>query len=584
MKMALFDEINVFFAQGRFFPATNRGGSAKSCGGNAKGLSYEISKILKLLLANLPAGRQESSFAQKTLVSIGFFLWYRKVYRCLLTTENRRKLFLKAILLLAILLTGFITANAQEEYVQAPAAIQISSTASEGKLSIPEIIGICRKNNIKIVMLADRDFMRWEYGLWPLERIIKKTEESNSLSTYGISRYFKEIEGLRNKNRDLVIIPGVESAPFYYWQGNPFGRDFKIIDWHKHILVFGLEKVSDYNKLPSVSNELALMRTYSYKDIFLFWPLLIFILGVLCLHKRQFDYQDARGRQLGRYSKKWAISGACLMFIAVIFLLNNFPFRSFKYDQYHGQQGVMPYQDLINYANQKGGLAFWAHPEAENIQKIGRVGIETREHTADLLKSFDYTGFAVFYEGYKKIGLPGGLWDELLKQYCRGQRNSPVWAIGGLSFDQTGDLDKSLKDLRTVLLMPELSKDAALTALKLGKMYVLRGSNSSQFVLDSFNATDNGNGPEKVMGETLCAPQQSAAIHIKGHFLNGQSKPCKIKLIKNGNIVDVFEINTPFNFSYIDKDIYRNGKSYYRIEAVSDGLQLITNPIFMSVD
>ena len=115
---------------------------------------------------------------------------------------------------LTILLAGFITANAQEEYIQAPAAIQISSTASEGKLSIPEIIEICRKNNIKIVMLADRDFMRWEYGLWPLERIIKKTEESNSLSTYGIGRYFKEIEGLRNKNKDLLIIPGVESAPF----------------------------------------------------------------------------------------------------------------------------------------------------------------------------------------------------------------------------------------------------------------------------------------------------------------------------------------------------------------------------------
>ncbi len=473
--------------------------------------------------------------------------------------------------------------NAEEEYIQAPAAIQISSTVSDGKLSLSEIIEDCRKNNIKIIMLTDRDFMNWEYGLWPLERIIKKTEHSNSVSTYGIARYFKEIEGLRNKNEDLVIISGIEAAPFYYWQGNSFSRNFKILDWHKHILVFGLEKIADYNNLPSVCNRLALTRPYSYKDIYLFWPVLILIFGVLCFNKKQFNYQDSHGREWGRYSKKGGIFGVCLMFIGVIFSLNNFPFRGIKYDQYHGDRDVMPYQDLINYVNQKSGLTFWAHPETKNVEKIGIVGVETREHTEDLLKSFDYTGFAVFYEGYKKIGLPGGIWDELLKQYCSGQRKSSVWAIAGLSFDQTGDLNEYLKDLRTVLLMRRLGGDEALAALKQGKMYVLRGKSSSQFILDAFTARGILGGIKKTMGDEIKI-NQGVQLGIKGHFLDGQDKLFKIKLIRNGDIIKIFEVSSPFDISYQDEYADKDSKKiYYRVEAQCEGVSLITNPIFVSV-
>lgn len=270
------------------------------------------------------------------------------------------------------------------------------------------------------------------------------------------------------------------------------------------------------------------------------------------------------------------------MFIGVIFSLNNFPFRGIKYDQYHGDQGVMPYQDLINYVNQKSGLTFWAHPETKNVEKIGTIGVETREHTEDLLKTFDYTGFAVFYEGYNKIGLPGGIWDELLKQYCLGQRKSPVFAIAGLSFDQTGDLDGYLKDLRTVLLLHRLGRDEALAALKQGKMYVLRGKNSSQFILDAFTARGISGGIKKTMGEEI-KTKQGAQLEIKGRFWDGQSKPFKIKLIRNGDIIKIFEVSSPFDIAYYDVYVGRNRKSYYRIEAESEGLQLITNPIFVSV-
>ena len=140
-------------------------------------------------------------------------------------------MYIKLILVLFIL-SCFCQITVAEELIQAEAAIHISSTVSDGKLSIDEIVKIAKQNDIKIVILTDHDFMKWEYGLWPLRRIIKKTLETNSIYTYGINRYLKEIEEIQKKNPDLVLIPGVECAPFYYWSGNYRSDICGWLDYH----------------------------------------------------------------------------------------------------------------------------------------------------------------------------------------------------------------------------------------------------------------------------------------------------------------------------------------------------------------
>ena len=88
--------------------------------------------------------------------------------------------------LCSLVIVLFISSIAfAEELFQAPAVIQIASTVSDGKYSLEEIVQTARINGIKIVILGERDFMRWEYGLWPLRGLIKKTVKSNSLSAYG---------------------------------------------------------------------------------------------------------------------------------------------------------------------------------------------------------------------------------------------------------------------------------------------------------------------------------------------------------------------------------------------------------------
>jgi hypothetical protein len=467
-----------------------------------------------------------------------------------------------------------------EELIQAQAIIHLRSTISDGKYTVPEIISIARQNNIKIVVITDRDLMRWEFGLWPLRNIIKRVVEDKSVFKYGIGRYLNELKNMQKANPDLVLIPAVESAPFYYWQGSILNNSFKLCNWHKSILVIGLGKMADYTDFPVIGNKRGLVLPFKWHNLlYIFLPVLVLCFGISCLFKRQFSYMDIRGRPLGPYSRRWQLCGIFMMAMGVLLFINNYPFCDYKVDQFKGDLGPAPYQNLIDYVRQRGGLTFWARPEAKNIQTYGMVTVETLEHSGNLLQTRGYTGFAVFYEGYEKIGRPGGLWDELLKEYCQGKRKSPVWGIAGLSFYAIGDLNDYLRDIKTICLIPKLDQADVLNALDNGKVYVIRGPRSSQFVLDKFILRDPLNGTEKTMGEELDL-KQKPQVEIKGHFTDLVGSPCKIRLIKNGTIIKTFETASPFDITYEDKDTAKGEKVYYRIEIDSPGALTVSNPIF----
>ncbi|MFA5100303.1 MAG: hypothetical protein WC547_05430 [Candidatus Omnitrophota bacterium] len=466
-----------------------------------------------------------------------------------------------------------------QEYVQLPAAIHMASDISDGKLTLGQIAARAGENGISVLIPTDRDSMVWEYGMPGLRNIVKKRVSDRSVFSYGIDRYLQRLAALQKESPGMIIIPGIESAPYYYWQGSFFADDLVIKDWHKHMLVIGLSKPSDLEYLPVLGNPKGLCQPMGLKNIFLAWPLVLAAFGIWCLRRRVYSYADSSGKKLGPFSRGWRITGIFSLFIAGLMFINNYPFCYQKFDQYHGSRGVMPYQNLIDYANGRGGLTFWAHPEVSNIDKTGPVGIETDEHTEYLLKTKGYTGFAVFYEGFKKVGIIGGIWDQVLTEYCQGSRNSPIWAIGALAFDKTGDLAMLMNDVRTVLLCGRSDGAAALDALKKGRMYCSRGRYSSSFVLDKFTVSD-GAGIDKTMGEEILL-RKDPVIGIQGHFLRGQDKMFTIQLIRNGKLLRVFEAQTPFDISYTDTASSISQKTYYRLQITTGDTTVITNPIFV---
>jgi hypothetical protein len=466
------------------------------------------------------------------------------------------------------------------ELIQVPVAIQISSKVSDGKYTIPQILDICRDQGFRAVVITDRDLMRWEYGIWPLRNILKKTVEDGSIIKYGAERYIRELKKIQQDNLDLVIIPGVESAPFYYWSGDIFHSNLEIRDWHKHIISIGLKDAQGIRYLPVMGNKPGLALALGWKNLLLFWPVFFLSAGIFFLGKRVCDYKDESGSQLAPCSKGARNLGLLLIGTACVFLVNNFPFRFYSFDQYHGEAGIQPYQNYIDYVNRHSGLSFWSHPEARNEEKAGAVGIRTEEHSLDLLQARDYTGFAVFFEGFKTVGKINGIWDSLLKDFCAGKRNKPVWAVGALSFDSIGNLEDYLKDLRTVLLVPAFNEEECLKAIKEGRMYTALGRNSSQLILSNFSVAYSSVGTERIMGEQL-ETREIPRIKIKIDFLNGQGQLFKIKLIRSGELINTFETPAPLNITYLDEKAPAAGNFYYRLEIQGQDVVGVSNPIFV---
>ena len=504
----------------------------------------------------------------------------------------------------------------QDNLVQLKTAVHLSSVISEGDHALSQIAAIAQGSGISVVIFNDRDLMRWEYGLWPLRGVIKKTVEHNSIFKHGIGSYLKQIAELQNTFPEMVFMPGAESAPFYYWEGSPFktisikrkrlgyqgggvdkslqglrnklilereGRraprlledgHLRMYNWHQHILTIGMEGSNDYANIPIVGNPSGLDDGFNVIGL---WPLLTLILGLGYARKRIYFYTDFNGRHMDDYSKKWQAIAVLLIITSSVFILNNWPFSSFKFDQYHNDLENIPYQNFIDYVNERGGLTFWAHPEAGYILNMGSVGFITREYAHRLLDTKDYTGFSIFPEGYQQVGRPGGIWDDLLIEYCKGVRKKPVWAIGGLAFEK-GDLSRDMKHLQTIVLAPEKSKQAVLDALRKGKIYVARGRNSLNFKLSQFSLSDELKSIKGFVGDVVKI-EGRPVLYIEGQFLEEQ-REIEVSIIKEGKIVKSYKMKTPFTLTY-HEDSTLEEKSYYRLEIKGKHLHLITNPIFV---
>jgi hypothetical protein len=265
----------------------------------------------------------------------------------------------------------------------------------------------------------------------------------------------------------------------------------------------------------------------------------------------------------------------------MIFLLNNLPFAAQKYDQYHGSQGIAPYQTVIDYVNSRGGVTFWAHPEAEDINKeFGGIRMITEPYYEDLLRAQDYTGFAAFAEGIKFIVPPGGVWDQILNQYCKGERSKPAWAIGEVDFGDENTF--SIKDSQTIFLLKEKNENSVINALKTGRMYALHlySEKSPALVLNTFIIGNANLSSTAYMGEEL---QISGNPLLKIRVsLPETAKDAKytLDIIRNGSVIHRLETSGNTELIYEDKYFKSNEKIYYRLD-IDGPSRIVSNPIFV---
>ncbi|HIE29514.1 TPA: hypothetical protein EYP66_19770 [Candidatus Poribacteria bacterium] len=486
-----------------------------------------------------------------------------------------------------------------------PGVIHLDSKVSGGDYSIERLVRLAESYGQEVVIITDHDNSEATYGIWPLENIIKKTIEQNSIKKYGAKRYIFDVKEAQKAHPDIVAMHGAEAIPFYYWQGSFWDKNLRLINFHKHILVIGLDSADDYENLPSIANGFS--RRFSFTAILSLWPLAFVIFGGWLFFKGSVQKVRFGEQVFLTHSLFNRILAVVIFLIGALFLVNNFPFAQQKFDQYHGDLGTGPYQELIDYVNSKGGLTFWAHPEVEqkvNVSSRSLRGFGTEIYTdsyqTDLLNTYNYTGFAVFEEGMKFIGKPGGIWDRVLDEYCIGAREKPAWAIGEVDFEGGGSPDEAIKHTQTFFLLKEKSEKGVLEALRSGKMYAARAIDNALFLAEF--SVSNPAGNVALMGDELdCPGRPKVRISISNSLLQRRPKPIsteafsqnpyldnpetgsiQIELIRKGEVIRTFHVDNPADIEYID-NYYRLGeKTYYRLIIRDRGLaKIVSNPIFV---
>jgi hypothetical protein len=450
-----------------------------------------------------------------------------------------------------------------EDYQQVTGLIDLRTTYSDGAHDLNFLIDLAKKRGFEVIFINDHDRMTMEYGIFPLRNIIRKKEEMPSINSRGAEGYFQGIKLAAQQHPEIILVPGSETAPFYYWTGSPFKDNLTAHNWERHLLIMGMENPQDYKDLPVIHNGFSTLHFRQLLPLSIVFMVLM-LLGFILVLKKSY----------------LRILGIVILVNATLMLIEFHPFKSSIYDQYSGDQGYLPYQELIDYVRERGGTTFWTHPEARagaNACK-GPITVKTPPHPEALLMTKNYTGFGSIYGTWITATEPGMEWDRALLEYCRGERNTPAWGISTADFHEEGESGEKLGNFPTVFLVKKKTSEEVLLALKQGRMYACRsGNNFQRFVLEDFSALDSNKNIRANMGETLELKNQPE-IKIRVSSSDDGVHDIDVRIIRSGKLIKTISKKTPFVVDFKD-DYFNPGELiYYRLDIPG---RLVSNPIFV---
>jgi hypothetical protein len=458
-------------------------------------------------------------------------------------------------------------------YEQAPALMDLRTAFSDGDYDPETLVQMAVRKGFNVIFLNDHDRVVMEYGLPPFRNIVRKKVERNSINKSGADRYLRTVAGLRKMYPDVILIPGTESTPFYYWTGSPFTGNLTANDHERRILTMGLEKPADFETLPILHNGLSGSHFRAAMPALTVFTL-CFLIAIYFLFNHGW----------------WRLSGAVLALLSAGLFLNTLFARPSPFDPYHGKQGAAPYQLFIDAVAQKGGLTFWNYPETQSgVRKMGPIGVSTLPYPGMLLETRNYTGFAAIYGDTTTITEPGNVWDVVLGEYCSGFRERPPWGVATADFHKEGGSGQKLGDFQTVLWLREKSSQSVLAALKNGKMYACRGNFPRIPRLDEFSASaaEPQTASRMISGDELVlARNPRIRIFLSGGPLESVTagkREVQVRLIRSGSVIQIFKGPLPLVIDYTDPIELPGEMIYYRMDMTGYGA-IVSNPIFVKFE
>lgn len=466
-----------------------------------------------------------------------------------------------------------------EELTQVRGVVHVHTDFTTGELPLDEIVQRARSQGIEAIFLSENYLVRVVYGLSPFRSLLSVREEEPSVLRRGVERYLAMVAAARQRDPGILIVPGVEVIPHYWWSGSSFDGDLTVHDLQKNILVFGLGTPAAIAALPATGSRAT--ARYSVGSAVEALPVLLFVPGLLLLRRRPARRRLSNRVVVVEARRHWG-SGGLLCAIAVGTLARGLPFTTDAFSPYQ-DLGTAPYQELIDVVERQGGAAVWSFPDAFDYGEkrvLGlRVTLKTDPYGDDLLRTFRYSAFGGAYEDTTRFPQLGGGWDYLLAEYARGERSRPAWVIGESGFHAEGK-GKWIGAAETVFLVSAKSEAALVAALRRGRVYAVRRTDKTTTpVLDGFGVT--AGDAIGISGDTLTVPPGApVGVRASVRMSDASAQAIRVLLIKNGSVAQVWSGATPFTIEH--QEVFDGAPAFLRLEVRSSSLAyILSNPIFL---
>ncbi|MEX5213610.1 MAG: hypothetical protein NW703_05550 [Nitrospiraceae bacterium] len=475
------------------------------------------------------------------------------------------------------------TSALAEEPVQLSVAVHVHSEASTGTLSLESIAQRAEQLGLDAVIFTENLALRYEYGLPPFRSLLRFVREFPSLLDYGIARYVAELKDVQSRHPAVILIPGIEAAPYAYWTGSLWSGDLTLHDTQKNLLVFGLKDPAHYRQLPAIGNPAAYHVTAETVLVLVLPPLLMTLATVMGLR----DRREIREGLVARLSRPRLLAMCSSAVVGATLLWAAWPIGRPPYPIYDSGQGYRPYQQFIETARDAGGLTFWSMVEARDREihsfgPLGDVTVTTEPHPDALILTDRYTGFGGLYQEAHRAIQPGQIWDQTIELFLRGERPASPVMLGEIAFHSPDHAGKDLDQVLSIVSVRSRTADALLNAVRAGTLYAVeRRKKEFALRLETFRIECDGGRRHASMGEILDPEgQRDVVIRASISATDRQAHPITVTLIRSGETLSRQSGATPLAIEFPDKTAPAERWLAYRILVEGEG-ELVSNPVFV---
>jgi hypothetical protein len=463
-------------------------------------------------------------------------------------------------------------------------AFHVHSDVSTGALSLDQIAERARRMGLDAVVFSENLALRYEYGLFPFRGVVRRTVTLPSVVEYGVDRYLAAVAAAQARHPGVLLVPGVEVTPHYYWTGSLPERNLTMHNSQKNLLVFGLTKSEDYAALPVPGNRG--FSRYGWATVGNLWPVLL--LGYAgWLWQRRTHRTIKVGVTTMRVARRSRVPAGLLAAVAAALLLLAWPYDSPLFSLYDDQLREKPYQTLIDAAIQRGGAVVWSMPEAVdfNVHSFGPLGsvtVKTDPYPVSLLQTTGYTGFGGVYQDTRTITEPGALWDQLLLQHLSGLRPALPSVFGEIAFHQTDQAGIELNQVLNVVTVRERTIAGLVEAMKAGRHYALsRAGRPFGLRLDTFQVETQDGARAATVGQPFVRGAEPPAVRVAVTATDRGAHQVIVTVVRSGQVIARATGVTPFHRRVVDSTLPAGAAAYYRVDVRGEG-EILSNPILVT--